>query len=972
MIYTLKHVFAWSVLLAVGGLAALAQPSRQTQPFDADWRFARFGLQPNGSRVPEPGSRSRLFTLTASSEEAGKGNVAALAMDGDPNTRWCASSGAPNQWLQLDLGAEQAVARADILWETNSPGYSSVIEASADQKTWRPLPCAARFVRVRVTGTPPGLWASIREITLTDDKGQPLENRLVQTPGAPQEPGLDDSAWRKLDVPHDWAIEGPFRDDLAGSTGKLPWRGIGWYRKHFSVPAAEAGRRVFVDFDGAMANAKVYCNGALVGEWPYGYASFRLDLTPHLKFGAENVLAVRLDTEQWGSRWYPGAGLYRHVRLVSVNPVHVAHWGVFVTTPQLTAANGVAQVAVTVEEQAGQGPVTAEVRAVLLDPKEKPVGQSEPVKLTWTGSRTAEFHVSVPQPKLWDLQTPNLYTARVTVSVKGKVVDSYDQAFGFRTIEFTHDDGFHLNGRRVPLQGVCDHHDLGALGAAVNRRALERQLEILRELGCNAIRTSHNPPAPELLELADKMGFLVMDEAFDCFLHSKDGGGNDYARLYREWHEKDLAMLVQRDRNHPSVIMWSMGNEIPEQHEPGKFYLFHENAEIIHRFDTTRPATGGISLPKETAFSGLENMLDVHGMNYAAGVYGGPDLYGKFLSFPGHEKLAGFSSESASTISSRGEYFFAGEPATPWQVSSYDLHQPGWGSLPDEEFAALDKYPAICGEFVWTGFDYLGEPTPFNSDATVLLNTYSDEKERAKLAAELERIHKTRPPSRSSYFGIVDLAGFPKDRFYLYQARWRPEHPMAHLLPHWNWPGREGKTTPVFAYTSGDEAELFLNGQSLGRKQKGKFEYRLRWNEVKYQPGELKLVAYKNGQPWATDQVKTTGAPAQLALSADRAALKNDGEDLCYLTVRVADSAGLTVPRSHPLINFSVEGPGEIVATDNGDATSFVPFQSHERAAFNGLALVIVRAKKGEQGAITVTARSEGLKEGTVKVGGGR
>jgi beta-galactosidase len=777
--------------------------------------------------------------------------------------------------------------------------------------------------------------------------------------GEPQcaNPDFDDSVWRTLDLPHDWGIEGPFRYDLEGATGKLPWKGIGWYRKHFTVPAADAGKRVFIDFDGAMANAEVFLNGSKIGGWPYGYASFRVELTPQLEFGRENLLAVRLDTEKWGSRWYPGAGIYRHVRLVTVNPVHVAHWGVFVTTH-----GKIAQVAVAVDNQSAAATpvsVTAEIAGKTVT--------AELPSIAPGGSRMAELSLEVPDAKLWSLESPTLYTAHVTVRQGGKIVDSFDQPFGFRSIEFTHSDGFHLNGKRVQIRGVCDHHDLGALGAAVNASAIERQLRILKSFGCNALRTSHNPPAPELLDAADRLGLLVMDEAFDCFLRSKDGrGGNDYARLFRDWHERDLAMLVKRDRNHPSVILWSCGNEIPEQHDPSKFHLFGDLREIIRKFDRTRPVTAGISLPKETAFSGVEMQLDVHGMNYAAGVYGGPDLYGAFLAKKGHETLAGYSSESASTISSRGEYFFRGEPTTRWQVSSYDLQQPGWGGLPDQEFAALDKYPGIAGEFVWTGFDYLGEPTPFNSDATNLLNVYGDAKQRAAMEAELARIKKSRPPSRSSYFGIVDLAGFPKDRFYLYQARWRPDFPMVHILPHWTWPGREGKTTPIFVYTSGDEAELFLNGQSLGRKTKGRFEYRLRWNDVKYQPGQLRAVAYKNGKPWAIDTVATAAAAAQISSSADRTQIKADGQDLAFITVRIADENGVSVPRAENVVKFTVEGPGAIVATDNGDATSFEPFQSPQRKAFNGLALAIVRAKKGESGNIIVRAQSDALEGSSV------
>jgi beta-galactosidase len=909
----------------------------QRESFDHDWRFARFGLQADGSRIAEPGVAGWTFSASASSEEIDKGNTADKALDNDPQTRWCAAGPGGGQWLLLDLKSRQQISGATIDWETDDPAYKGVVEVSDDQKQWKPLPAAGRYVRIRVIGQPGGKWASIREVHLMGADGHEIRNKPLPPGAGPEALAFDDSSWRQLDVPHDWAIEGPFRADLDGNTAKLPWRGIGWYRNHFALPAADAGKRIFVDFDGAMANAKIYCNGQFVGTWPYGYSSFRVDITPFIKAGQDNLLAVRLDTENWGSRWYPGAGIYRHVYLVKADPIHIAHWGVFVTTPQITDALGTANLAITIDNQsstAAKVSVHSEIRPVASDGIiGDPVATTDPatIEVAPNASNDIALTAAVAHPKIWDLQTPNRYVARTIVSDAGQTVDTTDTPFGFRTIAFTHDDGFHLNGHRVQIQGTCNHHDLGALGTAVNASAIERQLKILKSFGCNALRTSHNPPSPEWLDAADRMGFLVMDEAFDCFLQSKDGAGKDYAHLFADWHEKDISAFVRRDRNHPCVILWSVGNEIPEQHLPDKFHTFGDLRRIVHQYDTTRPVTAGVSAPKETAFRGVELQLDVHGMNYAAGVYGGPDLYGKFLSYKGHETLPGFSSESASTVSSRGEY----PPCDPGQVSSYDLTQPGWGGLPDQEFAALDKYPAIAGEFVWTGFDYLGEPTPVNS-------------------------------SRSSYFGIVDIAGFPKDRYYLYQAHWRPDFPMAHILPHWNWPGHEGKVVPVFVYTSGDEAELFLNGRSLGRKTKSKFQYRLRWDDVKYAPGELKVIAYKAGQEWAKDSVKTTGAPAKLTLSPDRSHIKADGRDLSYITLRIADQDGLTVPRSHNLVTFSIDGPGEIVATDNGDPTSIVSFQAHQRQAFNGLALVIVRALK--PGTITVQAQSPGLADASVTI----
>ncbi len=950
-----------STLLTAGTNAA-----RESRSFDEDWRFARYGLQADGTRLPEPGTEAPLIRISASSEEIGpdeRANTAAKAIDGKPETRWCASGPAGGQWLELDLGGAADISKAAIIWEDENPGYQAAVEGRAGGGEWQPLPGNFRYVRVRVNAVPPGKWASIRELVLTDRSGNVLENKMVKQPGDPKSADFNDSTWRKLDVPHDWAIEGPFRADLEGATGKLPWQGIGWYRKSFKAPADAADSRWYLDFDGAMANAQVFCNGQLAGGRPYGYASFRVDLTRHLKPGADNVVAVRLDTEKWGSRWYPGAGIYRHVRIIRTAPVHVGHWGVFVTTPAITADSGTALLTVTTDNTTG-APARAELRVTLheLSATNIPgarVAASQPVSVDIPAgaSADAKLSVKVSNPKLWDLAAPHRYLARTTVSIGGKVVDEEETRFGFRSISFSRKNGFQLNGKRVPLNGVCQHHDLGALGGAVNARATERQLEILGSMGCNAIRTAHNPPSPELLDAADQLGFLVIDEAFDTFLQGKKP--YDYSSLFAEWRGKDLEMLVKRDRNHPSVIMWSIGNEIPEQHIPEKFHLFEENARIIRKFDTTRPVTCGISLPKETAVSGLELMMDVHGMNYAAGVYGGPDFYGKFLAHPGHEKIVGYSSESSSTISSRGEY---PPELGAWQVSSYD-NPVGWGSMADAEFAALDKYPEILGEFVWTGFDYLGEPTPFNSDSTNLLNVHNDPAEHARLKAELERLAKSRTTARSSYFGIVDLAGFPKDRFYLYQARWRPDLPMAHILPHWNWPGHEGENIPVQVHTSGDEAELFLNGVSLGRQKKAPYQYRFTWNKVAYQAGELKVVTFKAGREWATATVKTTGPVAKLALSPDRARIKGDGRDLSFITVRVTDAAGITVPRSNPQLHFSITGPGKILATDNGDATSFTPFQSPDRKAFNGMALVIVRADKGATGPITVRARGEGLAE---------
>jgi beta-galactosidase len=779
---------------------------------------------------------------------------------------------------------------------------------------------------------------------------------------------FNDSAWRALNLPHDWGIEGPFQQELSGDTGKLPWFGTAWYRKKFALPAASAGRQTWLEIDGAMAYAMVWCNGQFAGGWPYGYSSWRVDLTPFLKPGADNVLAIRLDNPRESSRWYPGGGLYRNVWLLQTAPVAVAQWGVFVTTPVVSRATATVDVNVTLDNQtAALADAQVALRVFAADAEGRPAGDAvasspaQSLRLQPGRQGNVAHTVAIAAPQLWSLQARHRYVAETTVLVGGAEVDRVTTPFGIRTIAHTANDGFLLNGERVPLNGVCNHHDLGALGSAVNPRALERQLEILQAMGCNAIRTSHNPPAPELLELCDRMGFLVMVEAFDCWRLGKKQ--DDYSRVFNDWHEKDLTAMVRRDRNHPSVIQWSIGNEVREQGEPDGWKLAARLAGIVRAEDRSRAVVSGFNnIP--SGYNGFQTVVDIVGYNYK------PAEYNRLRAV--HPHLPQMSAESASTISSRGEYFFPvsdnkADGRADFQMSSYDLYAPRWAWAPDVEFKGLDEAPYTLGEFVWTGFDYLGEPTPYNADVTNLLN-YSNPADRDRAARELAELGKIRVPSRSSYFGIIDLAGFPKDRYYIYQARWRPELPMAHILPHWNWPERAGQVTPVHVYSSGDEAELFLNGRSLGRKTRGPFEYRFRWDEVVYQPGELKVVAYKKGAKWAEAVQRTTGPAAKLALSADRTTLRADGSDLSFVTVAVADKDGLLVPRSKNAMKFSLTGPGEIIATDNGDATSFESFQSPERKAYNGLALVIVRTKAGETGAITLRAESAGLTAGELKL----
>lgn len=787
------------------------------------------------------------------------------------------------------------------------------------------------------------------------------------------QPAFDDNAWRTVNVPHDWAIEGPFRQDLPGDTGKLPFASPGWYRKRFTLPAADAGRQLALEIDGAMSCPMVWLNGQFVGGWAYGYTSFQLDLTPYAIAGGENVLVIRLDNLPESSRWYPGAGLYRNIWLTKTGPIHIAPWGVIVTTPRVSADAAMVSVEVRTTNVAGAAAeLTVNTDLYALDETGRAsssiVAAGQPVQFRAPSRRESSITqtLAVAQPRLWSVTTPQRYVAVSTLRSGDAVIDRVETPFGIRTITFDADRGVVLNGTPVRIQGVCLHHDLGALGAAVNPRAIERQLEILRAMGCNAIRSSHNPPAPELLDACDRLGFLVYDEAFDCWAKGK--GRNDYHRFFADWHEADLRALVRRDRNHPSVFMWSIGNEVIEQwgddgHEGWK--LASRLAGIVREEDRTRPVSGAFN-GGNMGFNGVQHVVDAIGYNYRI------DTYAAFRA--ANPTIPLYGSETASTLSSRGEYFFPvsdtkTDPAarSNFHVSSYDLYAEAWATQVEAEWRAADAVPGYAGEFVWTGFDYLGEPTPYNSDVTNLLN-FSDPAKKEQMARQLAELGRIPVPSRSSYFGIVDLAGLPKDRYFLYQSRWRPDLPMAHILPHWTWPGREGQVTPVHVYTSGDEAELFLNGHSLGRRKKEPGEYRLRWDDVRYAAGELKLIAYKNGQPWAEAVQRTAGAPTAIALTPDRTTFRADGTDLIFVTVDITDQSGILAPRAGNLVRFSLEGPGEIVATDNGNPTSFESFQAPERKAFNGRAVVILRSRAGQPGTMTLRAESEGLAASAVRL----
>ncbi|MDQ8201837.1 beta-galactosidase GalB [Pelagicoccus sp. SDUM812003] len=776
--------------------------------------------------------------------------------------------------------------------------------------------------------------------------------------------GFDDSSWEKVTLPHDWAIKGPFMEGdeapVGGGMGRLPSPGVAWYRKDLEIPASDESKRIFLDIDGAMSYAMVWLNGELVGGWPYGYASFRLDLTPYVNFGGANQLAIRIDNPPHSSRWYPGGGIYRNVWLTKTAPLHVAHWGTYVTTPEVSHAKARVELEVVLENDS-QRSAKAKVETALyaLDGMGRAEGDavamfpSLEVQIGAGGSQTVQGFVDIENPRLWGpyaTQSPNRYLAITTVKDGKKMVDRYETPFGIRSIEFDGRKGFFINGEPVEFKGVNQHHDLGALGAAFNVRAAERQLETLQELGCNAVRMAHNPPARELLELCDRMGILVINEIYDVWERKKTP--LDFHLIFPDWSEPDLRAFLRRDRNHPSVIMWSIGNEVGEQYtgEDGAA-VAQRLHEITKQEDPTRPTAASFNFAKP--HMPITAVMDSITLNYQGeGIRNAPayahlkgintpPLYPDF-----HDKYPDkliVSSENAAAVSSRGEYLFpvaegfsapvadgaGGDPQTA-HVSSYELYTAQFGSSADKVFRSLDRHPYVGGGFVWSGWDYLGEPTPYYS-------------------------------ARSSYFGVIDLAGFKKDRFYLYQSYWRPDYPMAHILPHWNWRGREGEVTPVHVFTSGDEAELFLNGRSLGRKIKGEFEYRLRWDDVVYEPGELKVISYKNGEKWASAEVKTTGQPALLKVKADRAIIEGDGEDLSFVSVSVHDEHGNFVRNAKTPLSFSIEGPAEIVATDNGDPTSMVEFQSTEREAFNGLCLAIVRGKPEAKGIATLIVEAEGM-----------
>lgn len=733
---------------------------------------------------------------------------------------------------------------------------------------------------------------------------------------------FDDSSWREVTIPHDWGVEGEFVQSYSGETGKLKWWGTAWYRYHLTLPRVDA--HYCLDFSGVMSGASVYVNGQRAGGRPYGYSSWRVEIGHWLHDG-DNVIAVRVDNKPASSRWYPGGGIYRNVYLARQAEVDVAYNGVSITTEE--APRGAAKVRVVTTLRNYGDPADLVVTTTVPLPGAPIFGvaaealeQRKSVAAAGDGA-TVEHIFTIPAARLWSPENPQLYQLKISILNKATGEKAaYQTWFGIRKAEFT-PEGFFLNGERYFIRGVCLHHDAGALGAVWNQQVWQRRLEQLKDMGCNAIRSSHNPPAPELLELCDSMGFLVIDELADAWTIAKTP--NDYASLFYEWAERDLVDMIRRDRNHPSVILWSIGNECKEQGHKDKWDIPRRLTEICHREDPSRLTTSG-SENQWALEQDYCNSVDVCGLNYK------PHFYQDF--HKANPQKPYYGSETASCISTRGYYLFPvsdqkGEgwlSQAPCQVSSYDLYAPHWASCPDYEWAFEEENPSFAGEFVWTGFDYLGEPTPYNFNPKV------HTKDNA-------------PPSRSSYFGIIDLAGFPKDRYWLYKSHWRPDVPTAHILPHWNWAGREGEVTPVHVYTSGDSGELFVNGISQGIRHLGKGQYRLRWDDVRYAPGEVRVVCWRDGKVWACDTVATAGEPAALKVECERRG------QMAFVTVAVVDAAGRVVPTATNEITFELKAPKaagvRLLATDAGDPTSHVPFYSPTLPAFAGLCSGIIECR---------------------------
>jgi beta-galactosidase len=766
-----------------------------------------------------------------------------------------------------------------------------------------------------------------------------------------QEIKFNDTSWRLLNLPHDWSIEGKFsKDNPAGVGGGALPGGISWYRKSFTINESEKNKLVFVDFDGVYRNSEVWINGHYLGLRPYGYSSFEYELTPYLKYGTEkNIIAVRVDnSQQPNSRWYSGSGIYRNVWLLTTNKVHVDHWGTFITTPRVTKESADISIQIKVRNASAHNQ-NIKIKTVISDKEGKQIVDTEtPASIVKDSIVTVKQSLTVTNPELWSVENPYLYKTVTTIECDDQICDNYNTTFGIRTFYFDSSKGFFLNGKNMKIYGVCDHHDLGCLGAAVNKRAIQRQLEILKNMGCDGIRTSHNPPDPELLDLCDKMGFIVMDEAFDMWKIAKTK--YDYHLDWDKWHKRDLEDMVLRDRNHPSVILWSIGNEIPEQGDTSGIPIAKELAGIIRNLDTTRVITSNCNDPRTSNYIIRSGALDVIGFSYHQN-----DFNTFQENFPG-QKLIG--SETTSALETRGHYDMPSDSIRIWPVrwdkaltegnpdntcSAYDNCKTPWGETHEEALENTNKYDFVSGMFIWTGFDYLGEPTPYTW------------------------------PSRSSYFGIIDLAGFPKDVYYLYKSLWT-DKPVLHIFPPWNpqtwttvkngkpdW--QKGDSVDVWAFTNCNEVELYLNGKSVGTREKTADKLHLMWR-IPYIPGTLKAVGRKDGKIVLTTIDKTAGSPFKILLQPDRDTISADGKDLSFVTVKVLDKDDTMVPYADNLINFKVSGAGKIIGVDNGSETDHEPFKANYRKAFNGMCLVVIQSTN-LKGKITLSASSKKLERGS-------
>lgn len=771
--------------------------------------------------------------------------------------------------------------------------------------------------------------------------------------------GATDVSWHEVRVPHDWAIYGPFdrANDLqvvaieqngekeesvkTGRTGGLPFIGKGTYRRSFEVVDTAETLTTFV-FDGAMSNARVKINGQEIAHWPYGYNSFYFTVPDSVLKIGRNEMEVSLENYERASRWYPGAGLYRNVHQVTTGKIHIPTWGTYVTTPEIDLATREASVKLQMKIDGAAKGEKIVVDTRIYDPAGAEVASN--LSTYYAHGQQFAQNFRIAGADLWSPSNPALYKAVTTLSnADGKELDTYTTTFGIRKLQYIPEKGFFLNGEPTKFKGVNNHHDLGPLGAAVNRSALRHQLEMLKDMGVNAIRTSHNMPAPELVELADEMGFMLMVEPFDDWSF-RPKSPNGYGAIFNEWAERDITNMVEHFRNNPSVVMWSIGNEVPSQWGPDGVAELTMLQDLVHALDPTRPVTAGMDQIFAVVDNGYAAALDIPGFNYKPQYY--EEVYGKLP-----QKMI-LGTETASTVSSRGVYHFP----VVWkehnqvthpdnQSSSYDVEACYWSNTPDIDFAMDDDHEWVLGQFVWTGFDYLGEPSPYDTDAW---------------------------PSHSSYFGIIDLASLPKDRYYLYRSQWNKEDTTLHVLPHWNWAGREGETTPVFVYTSLPSAELFINGVSQGKREKNdstyQNRYRLMWNETVYEPGELRVVAYDDaGNPVAEKVVRTAGKPHHLVVTPNRTEASADGEDLIYFTITVEDKDGNPVPTATNMVEFSVDGAGTFEAAANGDPTCVLPFQAPRMALFSGAATAIARTAENP-GTLRLTAKAKGLKPASATI----